>query len=271
MDLNENPPSRTRAQRRADRRRERDLGRHALKLWRQRQGNPAAGRTADSQPPRSQARWLLAGLGSAALAAITGVISYNHGLDVVRLVGNTGTVAYLIPLVPDLMIATSSLTLIEASALGIRRPFMAMVALVAGIGWTVAVNIADGWRGGPGGALIAAGIPLAFVLTFESLLWLFRRGRGGPAVQPAPATSPQPQPAAASDGQAPWEWLDGQILALRARMSQRAVGEALGVSKSRVEAAERRAAEARAKVPALAGAPADPGGGLSLNGDGPGA
>ena len=130
-------------------------------------------------PARTRTRLLLAGLTSAALAAITGVISYNHGLDVVRLVGNTGTVAYLVPLVPDLMIVTSSLTLIEASALRVARPAMAIVALLAGIGWTVAVNVAAGWRGGPGGALIAAGVPLAFVVTLESLLWLVRRGRGG--------------------------------------------------------------------------------------------
>jgi len=119
-----------------------------------------------------------AGLGLAALSAITGVISYEHGLDVARRVGNGGIVAYLVPLVPDLMIVTSSLTLLEASAARARRPVMAMLALVAGVGWTVAMNVAAGWQHGWGGALLAAGIPLAFVLTFESLLWLFRSGRG---------------------------------------------------------------------------------------------
>jgi hypothetical protein len=166
---------------------------------------------------------------SAALSAITGVISYQHGLDVVRWAGNTGLVAYLVPLVPDLMIVTSSMTLLEASALKVRRPAMAMAALVAGIGWTVAQNIAAGWRSGPGGAVIAAGIPLAFVLTLESLLWLLRRGRASASQHLVPATS--------SHDQAP-DPVD-TLTALRLLVesdSQRRLAAALGVPKSRVEA-----------------------------------
>ena len=139
----------------------------------------------------SRSRLVLVGVSLAALSAITGVISYSHGLDVARWVGNAGLVAYLVPLVPDLMIVTSSLTLIEASAAKAPRPLAAMLALLVGIGWTVAQNIAAGWRNGPGGAVLAAGIPLAFVFTFESLLWLVRRGRGGTSATPVPATPNQ--------------------------------------------------------------------------------
>jgi len=140
----------------------------------------------------SRFRLVLVGISLAVLSAITGVISYSHGLDVARWVGNTGLVAYLVPLVPDLMIVTSSLTLIEASAVKAPRPLVAMLALLVGIGWTVAQNIAAGWRNGPGGAVLAAGIPLAFVFTFESLLWLVRRGRGGTSATPVPATKTVP-------------------------------------------------------------------------------
>lgn len=199
----------------------------------------------ENQPRRTRARWLLAAMTSAALAGITGVISYNHGLDVVRLVGNRGLVAYLVPLVPDLMIVTSSLTLIEASSLRVRRPAMAMVALVAGIGWTVAVNIADGWRGGPGGALIAAGIPLAFVLTFESLLWIIRRGRDGASPLPAPATSSQAGPPEPPG-------VDEALALLLAADSQRQLAEVLGVPRSRVQAWAARVAD-----PAAGGGEAD--------------
>src|ERR1700735_4259115 len=128
------------------------------------------------QRPATRSRRLIAGLTLAVLSVITGIVSYNHGLEVVRLVGNTGLVAFLVPLVPDLMIISSSLTLLEASALKaggppmaiaalgpslvplgpdlmfispprtLREasalkpgaPPMAMAALVAGIGWTVA-------------------------------------------------------------------------------------------------------------------------------------
>ncbi len=123
----------------------------------------------------SATRRHLAAGSAAMLSAITGIVSYQHGLEVVRATGSTGVAAYLVPVVPDLMIVTSSLTLMEASAIGARRPWTAMAALVAGIGWTVAMNVAAGWRNGPGGALIAAAIPVAFVLTFEAFLWLARR------------------------------------------------------------------------------------------------
>ncbi len=174
----------------------------------------------------SPARRRMAGGVLAALSAITGVISYEHGLEVVRLVGNTGLVAYLVPLVPDLMIVSASLTLLEASAAaGMRRPPMAMAALVAGIGWTVAMNVAAGWRNGPGGALVAGGIPLAFVLTLESLLWLFRRGRDGAGSFAVPA---------ACDHRPPLS-LDEVIRAAAPVLSKRQIASAFEVSRARVD------------------------------------
>ena len=206
-------------------------------------------------PARTRTRLLLAGLTSAALAAITGVISYNHGLDVVRLVGNTGTVAYLVPLVPDLMIVTSSLTLIEASALRVARPAMAIVALLAGIGWTVAVNVAAGWRGGPGGALIAAGIPLAFGVPLESLLWLVRRGRGGDARSDAP---PCPHGAAdTAEGVAVLAFEHARDCAHNP-LSQRALAEITVPSRARIGELVRMAA-GEVPAPSLNGAGADAG------------
>ena len=203
-----------------------------------RKGDASPSTRLDSQPPSAtRSRRLLAGFTAAVLSAITGVISYDHGLDVVRWVGTTGTVAYLVPLVPDLMIVTSSLTLIEASAAKAPRPPMAMVALVAGIAWTVAVNVAAGWRNGPGGAAIAAGVPLAFVLTFESLLWLFRRGRGGASATPAPATPSQDRAAGPPTPET-------ALRALLETGTQRGLGEFLGVPKSRIEAWGRQVAVA---------------------------
>ena len=56
----------------------------------------------------------LAGLSLAALAAITGIVSYLHALTVVYLTGSAGLVAYLIPFVADLMIVTASLAILDA-------------------------------------------------------------------------------------------------------------------------------------------------------------
>jgi hypothetical protein len=49
-----------------------------------------------------------------------------------------------------------------------------------------------------------------------------------------------------TEGRPPSEWLDDQIMALLSRMSVRSTAEALGVSKTRVETAKRRAALAAA-------------------------
>ena len=56
----------------------------------------------------------LAGLSLAALAAITGIVSYLHALTVVHITGSAGLVAYLIPFVADLMIVTASLAILDA-------------------------------------------------------------------------------------------------------------------------------------------------------------
>ena len=195
-------------------------------------GNSGPARPKSTTVRATRSRWLPAGVAlAAALSGITGVISYQHGLYVARLTGNTGLAVYLVPLVPDLMIAMSSVTLIEASRRS-ERPPTAMVALVAGIGWTVAQNIAGGWHGGVGGRLIAAGIPLALVATFESLLWLLRNRRRGAG---APAAN-QSQPAGPVSAEA-------ALKALLASDSQRRVAELLGVPRSRVQALARQVAE----------------------------
>ena len=202
----------------------------------------------ENHPAATRSRRFYTGVTLAgALSAITGVISYEHGLEVARWLGNHGLVAYLVPLVPDLLIASASLTLLEASAMRSRRPWIAMAGLVAGIGWTVAMNIGAGWHEGPGGRVLNAGIPLAFVLTFESLLWLIRRGRGATGPGGSPATSSQQQPAGPLDTMA----------ALRALLdsdSQRKLAELLKIDRNKVQAWS--AMTKQAAEPAAPGPPA---------------
>jgi len=173
----------------------------------------------------SRARRVLGGLTLAAISVITGYISYQHGLYVARWLGNTGLVAYLLPLVPDLMIVGSSMTLMDATAARERRPRMAMAALVAGIGWTVAQNVAAGWHNGPGDMLLSGAVPLAFVATFESLLWRYRRGRGAPQEPGVPA---------ACDHRPPLS-LDDAIAAAGAHLPKRRIAEVFEVSRARVD------------------------------------
>ena len=112
----------------------------------------------------------LAGLSLAALAAITGIVSYLHALTVVYLTGSAGLVAYLIPFVADLMIVTASLAILDAIRHRAPKPPLAMISLGAGIGSTLAMNIVAGLHTSAGGALVAALPPVAFVLSLETLM-----------------------------------------------------------------------------------------------------
>lgn len=121
----------------------------------------------------------LASLSLAALALITGVVSYLHALSVVHATGSAGAVAYLIPFVADFMIVTASLALLEAARNRAGKPPLAMLSLAVGIGSTVAMNVVAGLQHGAGGALVASLPPVALVLSLETLMGIVRRGRGG--------------------------------------------------------------------------------------------
>lgn len=124
---------------------------------------------------------LAAGISLAALAGITGIVSYLHALAICRRAHNGVPVAYLIPFVPDLMIVTSSLALFDAARRHRPRPPLAVAALVVGVGSTIAMNVGSGLPYGLVASLIAALPAVAFVLTFETLLALLRGAR---AAQP---------------------------------------------------------------------------------------
>lgn len=121
---------------------------------------------------------LMAGLSLAALAGITGVISYLHALSVVHMTGSAGPVAYLLPTVADLMIVTASMALLDAARNGGGKPPLAVLSLVVGIGSTVAMNVVAGLMHGTGGALVASLPPVALVLSLETLMGIVRRARG---------------------------------------------------------------------------------------------
>ena len=133
----------------------------------------------------------LAGLSLAALAAITGIVSYLHALTVVYLTGSAGLVAYLIPFVADLMIVTASLAILDAIRHHAPKPPLAMVSLVTGIGSTLAMNIVAGLHISAGGALVAALPPVAFVLSLETLMGIVRLARAGDGISHLTATDDQ--------------------------------------------------------------------------------
>lgn len=181
---------------------------------------------------------LVAGLALFALAAITAIVSYLHALAVVRAVGNTGAVAYLIPFVADLMIVSASMALLEAARNSTAKPALAIVSLVFGIGATLAMNVAAGWHHGSAGALVAALPPVALVLSLETLMGLVRRTRDRGAgttdgrPEPLPGHCPH-QVAMTADDAVIIAYLHGRDCDGDAP-SQRQLAAQFGVSRARV-------------------------------------
>jgi hypothetical protein len=178
---------------------------------------------------------LTAGLGLAALAVITAIVSYLHGLAVVRSTGSTGAVAYLIPFVADLMIITASMALLEAARSGGIKPKLAIVSLMVGIGSTVAMNVVAGLGHGTGGALVASLPPVALVLSLETLMGLVRRARAGsqPGHPRAAASQCQHGAASTADAAAVAAFLHGRDC-LGSQPSQRQLSAAFGISRPKV-------------------------------------
>ena len=175
-----------------------------------------------------------AGLSLAALAAITGVVSYLHALSVVHMTGSEGDVAYLIPFVADFMILTSSLALLDAIRHGARKPPLAVVSLAVGIGSTVAFNVVAGLIHGAGGALVASLPPVAFVLSLETLMGIVRLARGGGPDAIGDEADPCPHGVAQTLDEAVVAAWEHQRLCLGERTAQRPFADGFGISRTKL-------------------------------------
>ncbi len=110
-----------------------------------------------------------------AVAVIAAIVSYSHIYDLGRTHGQDGTAARLLPLSVDGLILAASLVLLLAARNHQRAPALPRFALWAGIGSTVAANLAYGVPYGPVGTIVPAWPGLAFVLAVEILLGMLRR------------------------------------------------------------------------------------------------
>ena len=128
-------------------------------------------------------RWI-AGCALAGVSLIAAVVSYLHALAVVRSVGAVPPVSYLIPFLADLVILGASAALLDAARRRHGLPLLAALSLVAGVGVTLAMNVAAGWHHGTAGALVAGWPAVAFILALESLAGMVRRSQAAPT--PAP-------------------------------------------------------------------------------------
>lgn len=201
------------------------------------------------RPSRTASAPRLVGwLALAGVSLIAGIASYFHALAVVQAAGATAPVSYLVPALADLVILGASADLLAASRSNQPRPALTMTTLAVGVGVTLAMNVAAGGGHGLGGRLVSGWPALAFTLALESLAGLVRRGRDGSPRSPVPAASSQPEPAAPLT-------TETALRALVGTASERALADALGVPRSRVQAWKSQQADAVAAA--------------ALNGSGP--
>ena len=113
------------------------------------------------------------------VALVAAVVSYEHAYALVRVHGETGWTAHLIPLTVDGLISASSMVMLDSVRRGVPVPSLARWLLGLGIAATLAANVAHGLGHGPGGAAVAGRPEVALVGSYELLMRVIRRSRAG--------------------------------------------------------------------------------------------
>jgi hypothetical protein len=187
-----------------------------------------------------------------ALGAAAAVVSFRHARAVVLANGETGLTAVLIPLTVDGLVLVAGLVLLDCARRGEAPPALAKLALVLGIGATVAVNAAYGMAHGLVGAIVAGWPAVALVVSVELLMSMIRRGQvGEPRDVPALPAVPAPEVAAPTANPEPDEQ---QVQAAERFADDLAAGAVPSVRKikSALRVGQPRAQEVRAYLSELA-------------------
>jgi Protein of unknown function (DUF2637) len=118
-------------------------------------------------------KWTTAGavLGVAAVAAVA---SYEHAYDLVRMHGESGWTARMVPLTVDGLIYASSMVMLDSARRKTPVPALARWLLGLGIAATLAANVAHGLGHGLIGAAVAAWPAVALVGSYELLMMVIR-------------------------------------------------------------------------------------------------
>ena len=109
-----------------------------------------------------------------AVAGIAAYVSYWQAYAVVRVHGESGITARLVPATIDGLVYASSMAIPYAARHRIAVPSLARWLLGMGIAATLTANMAHGWARGPAGAVIAAWPAASLVGSHELLVWLIR-------------------------------------------------------------------------------------------------
>src|SRR6202161_2044959 len=134
-------------------------------------------------------RWstALAVLGVAVVAAVA---SYEHAYDLVRMHGESGWTARLVPLMVDGLIYASSMVMLDSARRKTPVPTLARWLLGVGIAATLTANVAHGLGHGPIGAAVAAWPAVALVGSYELLMMVIRGAQSAPGAVSAGIVDP---------------------------------------------------------------------------------
>jgi len=185
-------------------------------------------------------RWT-ARLSLAAVALIAAVASYLHALVVVQAADGRGVVAYFIPFLADLVIASAAANILDAGRTGHPRPRWSMAAVGVGIVATLYANVMFGYPERVPSWLVNGWPPVAFALTLESITGMVRRGR---EVRDSRLADHEPT----GTGQDEPPDLEADMRRLLERHSQRSVSRLTGASRARLAQLARPPAPAAAEV-----------------------
>lgn len=108
------------------------------------------------------------------VAAVAAVASYEHAYDLVRVHGEVGWTARLVPLTVDGLIYASSMVMLDSARRAAPVPGLARWLLGLGIAVTLAANVAHGLGHGLIGAGVAAWPAVALVGSYELLMMVIR-------------------------------------------------------------------------------------------------
>jgi hypothetical protein len=117
-----------------------------------------------------------------AVALVAAVASYEHMRALAVLAGE-GWRAWLLPLSVDGLAVAASMTMLVRRRAGLPAGGLAWVALLLGLGASLAANVAAA-EPTVQGRLVAAWPPIGLLLAYELLMQQIK-ARGGPGVQPS--------------------------------------------------------------------------------------
>jgi hypothetical protein len=136
-------------------------------------------------------RWSTAGA-VVGVAAVAAVASYEHVYDLVRMHGESGWTARLVPLTVDGLIYASSMVMLDSVRRRAPVPALARWLLGLGVAATLAANVAHGLGHGPVGAAVAAWPAVALVGSYELLMTVIRGSQMMPDGVPGKAGARDP-------------------------------------------------------------------------------